>query len=609
MLKKGFGNQNLYGELAEELMQLAEIDGGQSTCLDIIENLPIGVQVKIIENLAKKNNSRLIAFFQLLARETEGEIQKIALRALRKYQYLGYKIKPLIPKEINSQNVQAFVSPTRLTGACVLVFITELDEEYQAHYFSLFFNHLGIKEYFQYCSKNKADLLSVINKQGLVPIDFLSGLRLLEDAYGQNQRFKTKPASGFSQYKKFFLGRMDEAEDAQKLDKIEFKPLVLAQEELNPERVINAYFLALKNMDAALVYDLTASILQKKFGSRGEFITNWFNPFEKYIFIKSIPINWETGQDRAKGSYKLVASNENDELEKIDFRFELIKTNGCWRLLDVKVECLSPINNEDTLNPLNYQVHAAIFKIDNYHQIKCIFDNWPDIHLTGEFNEGYCYKWFKAGNLLDIGIDVAKDIYGEFILTNKELVIFGANLKNITEVCHHFHEQVQKENNNIGFFLRAKGFCKVRDVYQVITDPDFSLGSMLVAKSKMYYTKLIDFQHWYTFLKNKAIEHFVLDSKIQVFHLGEREDKFEVLLYKNHAFFFCYNDSLEILTDYLANIQEDIRKISSELEYWDEKEKWEYYKLISSLSKDPYTKVFVPHAAQWQVTKKMRIVN
>src|SRR5690554_5927786 len=109
VFKKGYTNKNVFSDLIKELIILAEMEGTQSTCLNIIENMPVEIQLKIIRNLAKTNNPKLISLFQMLARETEGETQNIAEKALRKYQYLGYEIKSCVPPEIESQDIQAFI--------------------------------------------------------------------------------------------------------------------------------------------------------------------------------------------------------------------------------------------------------------------------------------------------------------------------------------------------------------------------------------------------------------------------------------------------------------------------------------------------------------------
>lgn len=604
MLRKSFINKNIYSELAKELILLAEMDGGQSTCLDLIKNLPVEVQIKIVQYLALENNPKLINLFQLLARETQTEVQKVACRILRKFQYSGHKIEPLMPKEIKPQNVQAFVSLTRLTGVCILVFIMGLgNSEYQAHYFSLYFNHLGIKEYFQYCSTNRKELFSVIDRQDLVEIDFFTAQRLLLDAYQQNLRYGTKPASGLSQYNSFLINQQVSVENTK------LNPIILDKKEMNPERIVNAYFFALKNMDAPLVYDLAAPSLQEKFGDRDDFIANWLHPLEKYVFIKSVSLGWENSDQQARGKYQLIAGNENDELQKIDFDFDLKKVGNKWYIKKVIIECLRPVGNDDPLNPLNYQVYVAVYKINDYLQVKNIFDNWEKVHLTGEFKEGFCYKWFKAVDILDTGIDVSRDVYGEFILTKKELIIFSSHLKNTTEIGYYFQEYV-RDQGGLDLHILIKGSSQIKEVYRVITDTNFSLSRSLLSKNRLYYFNLAESPNWYNLLKNKATDRFILGSKTQVFHLKEERLILEVLIFRNHAFVFLYNGSPTILTNYFPDFQDNAWELTCESGYYDEKEKWRYYKLISSLRKDSFTRVFVPNAVEWEITKKkMRIVN
>jgi len=601
VLRKSFINKNAYSELVKELMLLAEMEGAQSTCLNIIENLPSDIQSKIVIGLTKTNNPKLISFFQLIAKEATGEIQGLATKALRKYQYLGYSITPP-SNEVKNEDVQAFVSLSRLEGACVLVFVMGRSGEYQAHYFSLAFNHLGIKEYFQHTGTNKENLLAIIEKQSLVEIDFNSAQRLLQDAYNQNKRFGTKAASGLSQYQHLLIPN-----DSNTEKEVNIKLPRLTDKELTPKRIINAYFWALKNMDAALVYDLAAPVLQKKFGTRDDFLSNWVHPLEKFVLIKAFPLSWEEEKKEVRACYQLIAGNENDDLKKIDFYFQLENKEKTWLISEVRIDCFRPISSTDPLNPLNCQVYAVVYKINNYNNLKNFFDGWDKVHLTGEFAGGNCYKWFKAGNPLDQGIDISKEIYGEFILTNQELVIFSVNLRNVTEIGFTLQELIN-DKTNLKIYLTAKGACQVREVYQVITDPEFSPGEKLLKKNKVYYLDLAECQYWYVLFKDKAKESFMLGSKMQVWQMGGEENILEVLFYKNHGFIFSYNDSMEQWEKILP-LTNNLYEITSNLGERDGIEKWQYYKLINNLRKDTYTRVFVPHDSQWELTKKLRITN
>jgi len=602
VIRKGFTNGNIYSELAKELLILTELDGAQSTCLNIIENLPSDIQLKIVVNLSKTNNPKLIPLFQLISREIEGEVQRIAAKTLRKFGYLGHKVSPLVLSEFNFLDVQAYVSPSRLQGSCILVLIMKIDKDYHAYYFSLAFNHLGIKEYFQYTSSSKEELVKIIQKQNLISINYFSAQRLLQDAYKQNQRFGTKIASGFTQYK-HLLSNNEKVEDDE--NSKEFQRLLTKGH--TPERLVNAYFLALKNMDAPLIYDLAAPGLQKEFGDRNEFLANWVHPFEKYSFIKSIPLGWTIGENNASCQCQVIGSNESDELKKIDFNLDFEKIGDQWHVSGVKIECLSSISDGDPLNPLNYKVFAGVYSISNYNIIKSTFDNWDKVHVTGEFDGGICYKWFKTTNSLDTGLDISKDIYGEFIITNNELIIFSGSLKNVTEICYSFQELIQGINNSV--HLAVKGLCLVRDVYRVITDTKFTLAKRLAEKNYIYYLSFHDYQYWYNLIREEADERYFLGSKIQVFEIKKENYLVEALIYRNHIFIFSYGGKIEKWRKSFPVAESNIIEIDSGWEQRDEKGKWHYCKLVSNLKKDPYTKFFVPQGSQLEMAKKMKILN
>ncbi|NLT96285.1 MAG: hypothetical protein GXW85_12300 [Clostridia bacterium] len=599
MLKKGNITGAFFNELIKELIVLAEMEGAESTCLNIIENTPAEIQQKILQSLAKTNSPKLIPFFQMIARETEGKVQKIAQNALRKFLYLGYEIKPYTPQKIKADDIQAFISLTRLEGACILVFIHRLNGKYHAYYFSLAFNSLGIKEYFQYSSVHKEDLLNIIEKQNLLEIDFGTAQRILKDAYLQNKRYGTKTAGGFSQYQ--FLLTIEQNE----INNIDL--FRLTDKELEPEKLINVYFFALKNMDASLVYDLAAPNLQKRFGSREDFINNWVHPLQKYTFVKSILLDKEESSGGCRARCQLIAGNEKDELEKIDFCFVLKKIRDFWRFAEVNIECIKPVGVSEPVNPLNYQVYVSVYKINNHSLFRNIFDSWDKVNLTGEFDGGNCYKWFKTGNLLEMGIDVSRDIYGEFILTNEELIIFSGHLQNLTEVGCHCQEHILK-NKGAELHLLAKGPCRVRDVYRVITEKEFSLSKFLANNHRIYYLNLAENNKYcYTLLQKEAEKKYMIQQNIQVLELAG--SNLEAVNQDKHVLIFTYNNYDKAIEKKWPDLWKNIKDITFGREYEDEKEKWQYYKLISYLKKHPFTQIFVPHVSRWEMAKRMGIVK
>ena len=230
-----------YYELVKELSELIEHEGAESTCLNFMEQLPEEIQVNLIRHLAKTNNPKLIPFLQLVKKELAGEVKKEAQKTLVKLCSLGYNIEPMEYTDIPFDKVKCFVSPTRLRGNCILVFLVKTSQEYQAHYFVLLFNHLGVKEYFHHRSFRENELLANIKRMHLVPVDIVEGVHLLKEAYLHNQRHGTKAARSFFQYKNF-LGKISG------LSEINHQRLVykLHEGEIKPFNIINAYLLALK---------------------------------------------------------------------------------------------------------------------------------------------------------------------------------------------------------------------------------------------------------------------------------------------------------------------------------------------------------------------------
>ncbi|MDK2822729.1 MAG: hypothetical protein PWP71_647 [Clostridia bacterium] len=601
MLKRSFSKKGVYSELAKELIFLAELDGAQATCLNIIGNLPFDIQHKIIIDLARANNPKLIPFFQLVAKEMEGEIKKAACRVLKKYEYLGYEIKPLDTEQLPMKNLLAFASQSRLEGTCVLLFLIEGKNEFQAHYFVLAFNHLGIKEYFQHRSVSKSEILNGIEKHNLVTLNFFEAQQLLLDAYQQNRKFGTKVANGFSQYQHLLNKNFDST------SKCYYDCLTkLSRNKLSPWRLINAYLLALKNMDATLIYDISAPVLQMKFGKRNEFLKNWVHPFDKYTFIKSIPKKWQKNGNKITSQMQLVACNENDELKKIDLDFELLKIEDNWFISNVIVSGFSTLDNTDPLNPLNYKVYTNIYKINSLSTLRNFFDNWELVHLTGELEGGVCYKWFKTSDPIEEGIDISKEVYGEFILTNHELIIFGGSLKNVTEIGYYLVKNI-KDIKGINLELTMRNLCTVREVYQVVENSQLLLSESL-KKNYIYYIPPSGYQKWYKYCKDYHNEVYVLDKNIRAFQIRNDNKILEVIFHKDHAFICSFNTSLEDVKKYLDIPQTEILTITNMLDVTYGVNKWNYLKLINNLKQEPVTSVYVPGCSKKEIARRLGLI-
>ncbi|MFZ5944433.1 MAG: hypothetical protein ACOYVD_10000 [Bacillota bacterium] len=596
---RDFANKNIYSEIAKELTVLAEMEGAGGTCLNIIENLPPQVQLKLVLNLAKSNNRKLIPFFSLLSEEMTGEIQKIAERTLKKFESMGVYIEtPGGKRENQSEIVGTFATPTRLEGNCVLVFVTESAGSFQAHYFSLAFNHLGVKEYFQYKSRNKNDILNSLKKQNFVCLTIDEGRKLLSDALGQNKKYNTKYAGGFSQYCWF----VEPQKESSFVDNSNLTRK-LSKENFPPKTIVNAYLLGLKNMDAGLIYDLSGVELQNIFGTREDFIENWSNPLEKYNFIKSIHLSsWSEGESLFY-LIRVVASDENEDLRKIDFIFKLSKAGNTWLIDNVEIKDFVPIGKEDPLNPLNFKVYADIYKINNPSLFRKHFENWPEIHLTGEFDGGLCYKWFKLRNQVKDGIDICQDVYGEFIITNKELIIFNSKLKNIAEISYKLMMET-KGFKDIRLEFVNRNCCTVREIYRVIGSQEALLSDTIDNRGVLYIPEE-EVEKWYkVFAENYNETFFLGDTKI--FQIKNQHIDIQAIFSGRDLLILTYRSKIDAILKHLEVVDAGYIEIGSYNS--DSVNNWNKLKYLCRVKKNPMLSLLVPLVTKQNLARQMGVL-
>lgn len=577
----------MYSVIIEELKSLAEIEGSQTICLDILKQLPQDIQPEVIKELASLKRPEFIPFFQLIIQEEMGEIKQRAKRALVKMQYLGYTVEEAkLSIYKYDGKISAYCSPSRLVGNCILVFITKSNKEYIAHFFTLFFNHLGIREYFQYRSLRKEEILDTIKSKGLVKLSFDEGRTLLRDAYGQNIRYGTKVATGFSQYQQLLEGAKEVL-----VENIQYQGLLqkINGRRFSPKKVTNALLLALKNMDAPLIYDLATESLQREFGKRKDFLQKWTHPLEKYSFIKTIIRTRLVDKEKSINKIKLIASDVEDNLKKIDLKIELVNNAGHHLVSNMEIEEISPITSRDPLSPLNHKVYTCIYKVDCYEKIKNAIENHDFLYLSGEFENGVCYKWFKNCDPLEYGIDISKNIYGEFILTSEELIVFSSNLRNLTEITGFIQNNCQ--NNNLQ--LTIKTLCTIKEIYKVITNK-IVLRDKLVNKAHTYLIPPAKLKKWKLLCSELDKTSFRVNNN-EVFHLTIEKIKIEIIFYENYGIMNLFNTSLEILQRHLNLPDKEIYPLEHILD-GQEKDNWSILKLVRELKKDPFIKVYLPLA-------------
>lgn len=599
MDKKKLLLDSVFSETKEELINLAEIDEGATACLDILNKLPFHLQPEFIRELATTHNPKLINFFNLVARETTGSLKKAAERALLKMSFLGYKIDSQ-PLNYCMQGMQVFASSTRLQGACMLMFINEKDNGlYEAHYFQLKFNHLGIADYFYQSVSSKKELLIVVKNEGLVPLNFCEGQRLLLDAYNQNLRFKTKVATGFSKYK--YILKINN--DCQK--NIDCKKIIeKVREKVTDKKIVNAYLLALKNMDASLAYDLSTEKLQKNFQKRERFLENWHHPFKECRLLKSFISANHYENKYAYFSVKLVFSDESDCLKAAYLKICLQEIKEHYYIDHVEIEKIELIDASGEENPLNYNIYAVIYKVNDIQIIKDVFERNNDIDLVGEREEADCYKWFKNINPLEKGIDFLQNIYGEFILTKDELIVYAPSLKNLSEITIYLQKNIPAAN----LMFQNKAMCNIRDIYSVlISGEKFSLNSVFT-EQESYLIPQDTLSKWRDFCIRKATEKYKIDEEIEVFNLSYQGKPIEVIFFEKTAQINIFSDNLQKIREGLNLPQENVYKIRNLFKNAGQEDRWHRLKIIRVLKQDKLTRHYIQSDSVSYMANKFRLI-
>lgn len=577
----------IYSVIIEELKNLAKIEGSHTICLDILRQLPQDIQSLVINELASLERPEFIPFFQLVIQEEQGEVKLSAKKALLKMEHLGYQVEDTdFVNYKYDEKTNVYCSSSRLVGNCILIFITKSRKEYIAHFFTLFFNHLGIKEYFQYRSFRKEEILETIKPKDLVKLTFNEGRSLLLDAYSQNLRYGTKVATGFSQYRELLEGVNDLS-----FKNIDYESLLgkMKGKRISSRKLINVLFLALKNMDAPLIYDLATEDLQRKFGPREDFLQKWTHPLEEYTFIKTIVRTRLVDSEKSVNSIKLIASDSEDNLKKIDIKIELVNMAGQYLVSNMEIEKIVPITHRDPLSPLNHRVYTCIYKVDCFEKIKNALENYEFIYISGEFDNGICYKWFKNCNPLEYGIDISKNIYGEFILTPEELIIFSSNLRNLTEISGFIQKGCQKDK----LLFKFKTICTIREIYKVITNKAI-LSDNLINKAYTYIIPAEELQKWRLFCGDSEKASFKVNNN-EVIHLSIEKHTIEIIFSDNYAILNLFNTPLETLKGYLSLSNLEIYPLEHILN-GQRKNSWPILKLIRQLKKDPLINTYLPLA-------------
>lgn len=476
--------------------------------------------------------------------------------------------------------ITSYISATRCKGYCTLMFLVKNAEGgLGAHYFKLKFNHVGIKDYYYYEELSKEALIQIIDKQDLYPLHIGDAKLILQDAYLQSCRYEKRLPGDPNKY----MGLLRLREN----DKCKRSILKLQENLQTFPRIINAYLLALKNLDLALMYDLATDSLQRVYGERECFIKKGRHALQDYTLLKSEIIKFQKKGKDSLIEVQLIATDAEDNLNKIDTEFKILEIDEGYLIADVHIKKMVVIEPKDHLNPLNYVVYTKVYQINEPALIKKIFEQDAHIHITGELEDQICYKWFKSVDNLEVGIDVLEHIYGEFILTKQELIIYSHNLRNLSEICFYLKDNLPKES--LSFSNKAK--CDVRSIYQLLLDNKKFSEDEKIKSQKSYIISEAYFAKWHIYcLQNCCKSYF--DKNMTTFNLKHGDNLIEIILYKKNGIINLFDNDLEKTSKELNFPQDKLYDIKELTTNMNSSENWIHLKVIKELNQNKLTQVY-----------------
>ncbi len=488
---------------------------------------------------------------------------------------------------------KAFASLDRINGPCRLTLIWRKNKRprnWEAHHFLLIFNHEGIKEYWTE-EISPQGLWSYENRLGFkaLELDFAEALSLLQDAYLQNIRFKTKIAGGLNE--KQILAMQSLAVDESIRTQVN---LHILPAELDECRLTNIYLMALKRLDLSLVYDLSTPQRQKVLGDRFTYLLHGEREFEAATFLRTRIISVEKTEDIFLAEATVIFSNAVEEIVRHHYQIQLLKGENGYRVHDIQLlkrEVLDPAHPD---NPLYYKVYAYLYKHKSKEKLRKWFSFQASIFLSGELASWELYKWLKGGSEPWEEYDFSRAISAEFYLSDAELLVFSRYPENLAGISRLMSEdlpgQLELEDQyylDNSVLLEKILYCEGRTC---------TLSSLLKSKRAKSHILILDAR------EQKRFTAEVLQLSRKTVRLEKNFNYY--LLEKNNMLAELYSaGTWQKVTIYNGYWEEELCKLT---------QRYRFVDVISDHEIEGYFDLFTPPLTEkrkWEIFKRLQLLE
>jgi hypothetical protein len=417
---------------------------------------------------------------------------------------------------------KAYVSRKRIAGMCELIILWK-NRKYKkkliVHYLRMSFSHEGVQEYSVEIIKKQH--LGILKKklQGYVQINLLEAAILIQDAYSQNVRFKTRPAEELEEYKYMLEYDTTNINRRYLMNK-------LLQEDLTIHEFTNIYLSALRRMDNALLYDCSSVQWQEELGDRNSFILNYGKEYRGYTFLRSgIKDILIEGNAYIIDVFAVVITAQ-EEIMKIIYNIVMQKRDGYYCVDAFRETSRENLQGDHPDNPFNYRVYCTAYHLLAACEIKSWLNNEPEVLVTGELQDCTIYKWLQEADKPGEEFNINDKILAEYIVTKDELLIFAKKPNNLIKA-----EKKAAEYMNFCIKLQKKYYMPVQKIYQYIITKGKCLNRYSGTSALIHFT---DSSPLLEYIKSSSEGVISLGAQVSYFYEKKKNGENNVPCFKEY---------------------------------------------------------------------------
>lgn len=404
----------LLNALIDEISRNMRNNEGRLSVLEIFEEIPIELRRQVLQGFFCKIKPPIIDFFYLLQKEYDFEYENEINRSLLKFRLAGNSPTP--PIFINTNFYKAYIKRTRHTGKVTLNVLSKDDQNnFTVECFYLAFNSDGIHSYFIMENFSESEFRKESNLwDEMQEINYQECTYLIQEAYGFNREFMSRPALG-----KFLYGRFLE-EPSRLNDQEIFNLIRKISEDLSPRQLINTFFYALKFKDLNYV----KSMLDPEI-DWGKKLPRLFNLLSQpgVLMLEGKADNIEdNNQMLVITAHTLILKDKN--LYQNNYSFSLaFKSQKGWLINNIEKTRYKKIKENAKTNPLNLKVYCRVYEILNLDNLLAALDCLDNIYELGELPYGIHMRISLQDECTNKGVFFMSDVYADLIINGDEFVL------------------------------------------------------------------------------------------------------------------------------------------------------------------------------------------